>query len=207
MSSVKSVIVVTYLNRTMDSIQNNMDKAAREIPEAFEKVHDVEENAVAGAKDAFKQQAEKLPVPTPPAAVVHHQATAHELKSRLNWGEPNLTILDVRDREAYDDCRILGALNTPLNILPDAADMTLQHKRDIYVYGESDEQSQMAAEKLRQAGFHQVAELQGGIQAWMEIGGSIDGSHVQFEPGPEAYNVFSRLKAFSEVRAKEKRMK
>jgi rhodanese-related sulfurtransferase len=191
----------------MDNIQENMDKAAREIPEKFEQIHQVEEDAAAKAKDAFKEQAEKLPVPTPPASVFHAQATAHELKSRLNWGEPNLTILDVRDREAYDDRRILGAMNTPMDILPDAADMTLQHKRDIYIYGESDEQSRQAAEKLRQAGFTRVAELQGGINTWIEIGGSIDGSHVQIDPGPEAYNVFSRLKAFSEVRAKEKSMK
>lgn len=191
----------------MDNMQENMDKAAKAVPEQFERIHQAEEDAAAKAKDAFKAQATKLPVPTPPASVFHAQATAHELKSRLNWGEPNLTILDVRDREAYDDRRILGALNTPLAILPAAADMSLQHKRDIYVYGESDEQSRQGAEKLRQAGFTRVAELQGGLAAWMEIGGSIDGSHSQIDPGPEAYNVFSRMKAFSEVRAKEKQMK
>lgn len=191
----------------MDNIQENMDKAAREVPENFEKIHQLEEDTAAKAKDAFKEQANKLPVPTPPASVFHTKATAHELKSRLNWGEPNLTILDARDREAYNDRRILGALNTPLEILPDAADMSLQHKRDIYVYGESDEQSHQAAEKLRQAGFSRVAELQGGIDSWMEIGGSIDGSNAQIDPGPEAYNIFSRLKAFSEVQAKEKQMK
>ncbi|MDX2240394.1 MAG: rhodanese-like domain-containing protein [Leptolyngbyaceae cyanobacterium bins.302] len=191
----------------MDNIQENLDRAAREVPENFQKAHEAEENAVERAKDAFKDQASKLPVPTPPASVFHSKATAHELKSRLNWGEPNLTILDIRDREVFDDCHILGALNTPIDMLPDAADISLQHKRDIYLYGESNEQSQKAAEQLRQAGFQRVAELQGGLQSWMEIGGSIDGSQTQFDPGPEAYNVFSRLKAFSEVRAKEQRMK
>lgn len=191
----------------MDNMQEITDKAAKEIPENFQKLHEAEEDAAAKAKDAFKQQANKLPVPTPPASVFRNQATAHELKSRLNWGEPNLTILDVRDREAFHDCHILGALNTPGDMLPDAADLSLQHKRDIYIYGESDEQSRAAAEKLRQAGFQRVAELQGGLKSWMEIGGSIDGSQTQIDPGPEAYNVFSRLKAFSEVRAKEQQMK
>lgn len=191
----------------MDNIQENLDRAAREVPENFHKAHEAEENAVERAKDAFKGQANKLSLPTPPASVFHDKATAHELKSRLNWGEPNLTILDVRDREAFDDCHILGALNTPSEILPDAADLSLQHKRDIYLYGESNEQSQAAADKLRQAGFQRVAELQGGLQSWKEIEGSIDGSQTQIDPGPEAYNVFSRLKAFSEVRAKEKQMK
>lgn len=191
----------------MDNIQENLDKAAQNVPKAFEKAHDAEENAVAKAKDAFKEQAVKLPVPTPPAAVFNSKATAHELKSRLNWGEPNLTILDVRDREAFDDSHILGALNTPTEILPHAADISLQHKRDIYIYGGSNEQSHEAAEKLRQAGFQRVAELQGGLESWIEIGGSIDGSQTQIDPGPEAYNVFSRMKAFSEVRAKEKHMK
>uniref|UniRef100_A0A832H4A7 Rhodanese-like domain-containing protein n=1 Tax=Oscillatoriales cyanobacterium SpSt-402 TaxID=2282168 RepID=A0A832H4A7_9CYAN len=191
----------------MDNIQENLDRAAREVPENFQKAHEAEENAVERAKDAFKNQAEKLPVPTPPAAVFHSKATAHELKSRLNWGEPNLTILDARDRESFYGCHILGALNTPVDMLPDAVDLTLQRKRDIYIYAASNEQAQTAAQKLREAGFQRVAELQGGLESWMEIGGSIDGSQTQFDPGPEAYNVFSRLKAFSEVRAKEKQMK
>lgn len=180
---------------------------AKEVPENFQKIHEKEENAAAKAKDSFKDRATKLPVPTPPAKVFRDQATAHELKSRLNWGEPNLTILDVRDREAFDDRHILGALCTPVDILPDAAELSLEHKRDIYVYGASNDQARDAAQKLRQAGFNRVAELQGGLETWMEIGGSIDGSESQIEPSPGAYNVVSRLKEFAEVRAKEKQMK
>lgn len=191
----------------MNNIQENMDKAATEIPEKFEKIHEQEENAIAQAKDAFKHQAEKLPVPTPPAAVFNSQATVHELKSRLNWGEPNLTIFDVRDRQTFASCHIMGAMNTPIDMLPDAVLETLQLKRDIYVYGDNAEQAQSAAQSLRSAGFERVAELQGGLDAWIEIGGSIDGIDTHIDPSAGAYNVFSRLKEFSEVRAKESQMK
>ncbi|MBW4659975.1 MAG: rhodanese-like domain-containing protein [Drouetiella hepatica Uher 2000/2452] len=156
------------------------------------------EDAIAAAKD-------KLPdiTPTPPA--FHSQATAHELKSRLNWGEPGLTILDVRSHEAFGDRRIMGAMNMQLDELPQAA-QSLASNRDIYVYGENDEESATAATRLRDAGFVKVAELKGGLAAWQEIDGSVEGIATNENPGSDAYNVGSRLTAFSQEKEKEQRM-
>ncbi|MCY7391812.1 MAG: rhodanese-like domain-containing protein, partial [Leptolyngbyaceae cyanobacterium CAN_BIN12] len=115
-----------------------MENQGKEIQQAFEDAHEREESTLGKAKEAFNA---KLPIPTPAASVSGDVVTVHELKSRLNWGEPGLTILDVRDRDAFDDCRILGAMNTPSSILPGAVQTTLQTKRDIYLYGSSDEES------------------------------------------------------------------
>ncbi len=191
----------------MHNPQENMPSNADELQQSFQQAHEREEDAVTKAKDAVKNKVDHIPVPTPAAAVDHTEATVHELKSRLNWGEPALTILDVRDREAFDDYRILGAINAPMHSFPKNADYALQRKRDIYVYGSSDKESTTAAQMLRQDGFSRVAALKGGIKAWMEIGGSIDGSDTHIDPGPGAYNVISRLKEFAKVRAKERQMK
>lgn len=136
---------------------------------------------------------EKLPdlTPTPPG--LKAQASSHDLKSRLDWGEPGLTIIDARDRESFNDSHITGALPMPMDELVERAKSSLEPVRDIYVYGESDEQTAEAANLLRNAGFRQVAELQGGIPAWKQIDGPIDGAVEHDNPGPDAYNVFSRL--------------
>jgi rhodanese-related sulfurtransferase len=156
------------------------------------------EDAITAAKD-------KLPNFTPVPPAFHSQATAHELKSRLNWGEPGLTILDVRDHGAFNDRRIMGAMNMPLDQLPQIA-QSLSFNRDIYVYGVNDSETASAAGRLREAGFLQVAELKGGLAAWQEIDGSVEGAATNENPGSDAYNVASRLEAFNQEKSKEKRM-
>jgi rhodanese-related sulfurtransferase len=160
---------------------------------------------MANTEDAIKTAKEKMPDVTPTPPDLHAQASAHELKSRLNWGEPALTILDVRDRSAFHDYCIRGAMSMPMDTLADVAKASLEPKRDIYVYGANDQETAEAANILRQAGFHRVAELKGGLAAWKEIGGPVDGSESSKEPlTAGAYNVASRLKEFSEEKAHEK---
>ncbi|GFE67820.1 rhodanese-like domain-containing protein [Chroococcus sp. FPU101] len=137
-----------------------------------------------------------------------NHATAHELKSRLNNGEPALTIIDVRDSEAFRQSRIQGAMNVPMDNLLKTAESSLEYNRDIYVYGASDEESAEAANMLRQAGFARVAELQGGINDFIKIGGSVDGIATNEDaPSPDNYNVVSRLNQFAQEKQIENTMK
>lgn len=156
-------------------------------------------------QDTLVTAKDKLPniTPTPPG--FHSEATVHELKSRLQWGEPGLTIIDVRDHDSYNQCRIQGAMNMPADRLPGMADYSLQHDRDIYVYGGSEEETARAAGTLREAGFRKIAELKGGLMAWREIDGAVEG--IIDSPGADAYNVFSRLEAFNQEKSKERTMK
>lgn len=161
---------------------------------------------MANIEDAITTAKDKLPdiTPTPPA--FHTQATAYELKSRLQWGEPGLTIVDVRDHAAFNECRILGALNMSMDTLVDVARTALLPKRDIYVYGNTEEETANAANQLREAGFTRVAELKGGIDAWREISGPLDGTATNQSPSAGAYTLGARLQEFAQEKAKEKNL-
>lgn len=147
---------------------------------------------------------DKLPnvTPTPPGLHIH--ATAHELKSRLSWGEPALTIFDVRDSVAVEERRIMGAMCLPLESLDSASLVGVALTRDIYVYGETDEATVMAAKRLRDLGFTCVAELKGGLKTWESIGGAVEGVTTRNDrAGADAYNVFSRLQKFQQEQGRE----
>jgi rhodanese-related sulfurtransferase len=103
------------------------------------------------------------------------QSRVYDLKKRLDWGEPALTILDVRSRDAFNTSHITGAVSMPLVHLDGQARASLELVRDIYVYGSTDEESVMAADTLRKAGYQSVAELQGGYAAWKAAGFPVEG--------------------------------
>ena len=105
--------------------------------------------------------------PTPPP--LKAQSRVYDLKARLDWGEPALTIIDVRDRTEFNFSHILGAIPMPLNELVDRALSSLEISRDIYIYGETDEETAEAAAKLRAAGYQNVSQLRGGVAAWKAV--------------------------------------
>ncbi|MGP1386722.1 MAG: rhodanese-like domain-containing protein [Thainema sp.] len=97
------------------------------------------------------------------------------MRIRLEFGRPDLTILDVRDRKSFNQEHISGAIPAPLNQLPGLVRTILEPDRDIYLYGESDQETTLAANKLRSAGFNRVSELIGGLPAWKAIDGATEG--------------------------------
>lgn len=159
------------------------------------------EKAILNAKD-------KLPniTPTPPSQQTP-QSSAQALKQRLEWGEPAFTVLDVRDRSAFNASRILGAmpmsLGNPEQDFTQAALAGMAPQREIYVYGENDEQTAQAANQLRQAGFTAISELKGGLAAWKAIGGPTEGTaEVGYDSSAAEYNVKARLDKHAEVTSK-----
>ncbi len=111
-----------------------------------------------------EQQTELVPT-TPETTTV---SSAQALKDRLDWGEPALTILDARDRDAYLKEHITGAML--------ASDVNnLASNRDIYVYSNNQEESAKAVSDLVQAGFNSVSQLQGNLAGWKAIGGATEG--------------------------------
>jgi rhodanese-related sulfurtransferase len=106
-------------------------------------------------------------IPTPPPFKA--KSLVFELKSRLDWGEPALTIIDARDRTEFNFRHILGAIPMPVSELVNRAKSSLENSRDIYIYGETDEETAIAASLLRNAGFQNVSELRGGVAAWRAL--------------------------------------
>ncbi|KGF73402.1 rhodanese [Neosynechococcus sphagnicola sy1] len=112
-----------------------------------------------------------IPIPE----LIQDKSRVSALKDRLDWGEPALTIVDVRDRNAYNATRIMGAIAMPMDELVERALASLELIRDIYVYGETDEQTAKAASHLRKAGYEHVAELIGGLPAWKKARYPVEG--------------------------------
>jgi rhodanese-related sulfurtransferase len=104
------------------------------------------------------------------------KSPVQDLRQRLDWGEPALTLIDVRSRDAFNMRHIMGAISFPLNELVDRARMSLEFVRDIYVYGSDDQETAQAAALLKEAGYKKVAELMGGLAAWQAVKYPIEGS-------------------------------
>jgi glyoxylase-like metal-dependent hydrolase (beta-lactamase superfamily II)/rhodanese-related sulfurtransferase len=94
-----------------------------------------------------------------------------ELKARVTAHEPDLVVLDVRERDAYEDAHIPGALHLPrgqleLRVNHDLPDPTVR----ILAYCEVGRISTLAAATLRGMGYQRAVALDGGMVAWSEAG-------------------------------------
>lgn len=140
----------------------------------------------------------------PPQPKIKPISDVHEVKSRLEWGEPAFTILDVRDRDSYNNGHIMGAMAMPMEQLATRAENSLEHSRDIYVYGTTDADTAEAAQLLRSTGFIHVSELRGGLEAWKAVGGPTEGIVESLSPpGKGDYNVVDRISEHIESQQKE----
>jgi len=101
-----------------------------------------------------------------PAAAGNGDITVEELKQRLDKGEP-VFILDVRNPEEYQLCKIAGSTLLPLPVLADRF-RELDPEREMVVHCKSGMRSQKAITFLRQQGFQNLRNLKGGILAWAE---------------------------------------
>ncbi|WP_017300244.1 rhodanese-like domain-containing protein [Nodosilinea nodulosa] len=151
-------------------VANQAERASEQVERASDQVSD----QVQAAKSAVTE-----PLPTPPK-MSGNQATAEELLKRLNWGEPALTIIDARSREAFNAERITGAMSR--DQVADATESSLEYQRDLYVYGDGSNQADEVVSQLRQAGYQKVAFLQGGLSAWKAIGGPTEGVEAFSSP-------------------------
>jgi adenylyltransferase/sulfurtransferase len=104
--------------------------------------------------------------PSPTGAETSWETTVEELKGRLDRHE-NVFILDVRNPEEYQICRIPGSTLIPLPELPRRF-RELDRDRELIVHCKSGMRSLKATQFLRQQGFQKVKNLKGGIHAWAE---------------------------------------
>jgi rhodanese-related sulfurtransferase len=103
-----------------------------------------------------------------------------ELKGRCDGGAGELLVLDVRERDAYEQGHIPGARLLPrgqleLRVNEDLPDPT----RRIVVCCELGRISTLATATLRTMGYQRAVALDGGMQAWRDAG-------YPLKPGPEA---------------------
>ena len=94
-----------------------------------------------------------------------------ELLSRVQAGDRELVILDVREREAYEGGHIAGARLLPRGQLELRVNQELPDPtRRILTCCEFGRISTLAAATLHSLGFQRAIALDGGLQAWREAG-------------------------------------
>jgi rhodanese-related sulfurtransferase len=74
-------------------------------------------------------------------------------------------VLDVREARELDICRLEGALHIPRAAIPACTD-DLPTKEPLVVICHHGARSQMVVDFLRNAGFDNAVNLDGGIDAW-----------------------------------------
>jgi rhodanese-related sulfurtransferase len=92
-----------------------------------------------------------------------------EQLAELLQTEPDLQLVDVRNPGETADGVIPGAREIPLPALTDSIE-SLDYRAPVITYCASGYRSLVAASLLRASGFHAVADLLGGYDAWRESG-------------------------------------
>src|SRR4051794_34256772 len=103
------------------------------------------------------------PAPTGP------ETTVEELRARLDAKAP-VFILDVREPQEFQICRIPGSTLVPLGQLPARLSELPppSDPREIVVHCKSGVRSAKAVALLREHGYQQATNLRGGILAWID---------------------------------------
>ncbi|WP_027269220.1 rhodanese-like domain-containing protein [Leptolyngbya sp. PCC 6406] len=102
------------------------------------------------------------------------ESRIYDLKARLDWGQPALTIIDLRSRERFNESHVTGAISLPMAEAVNRILTSLEFERDLYVYADTDEEATVMADQLRQAGYQRVSVLRGGTPAWKAAGFPIE---------------------------------
>lgn len=94
-----------------------------------------------------------------------------ELARRIEGGQPGLTVLDVREADAFAAGHIPGALHLPRGQIELRVDAVLPDPTvRVVVSCELGKISTIAAATLREMGFRGAIALDGGVKAWREAG-------------------------------------
>ena len=96
------------------------------------------------------------------------------LSERMESGDTELLVLDVRSAAEFDEGHIPGAINVPHDVLGERiAELGPAGARDVVVYCRSGRRSAIALEALKGAGFSRLFHLEGDYLRWSEEGRSV----------------------------------
>lgn len=109
--------------------------------------------------------------------------TASESRSRvreitphqLTRTRPLPVIVDVREEEDFMRGHIAGAKHISRSVLEQKiAEIAPEPATPIVVYCAVGNQGPVAAEKLQRMGYRNISSLKGGLQNWLEAGGTVE---------------------------------
>lgn len=94
------------------------------------------------------------------------QITADEVKQSLDQNQ-DVILLDVRTKEEFANYRIKGAINLPVDEVPDKITSIIRDKKKrIFVYCLSASRSVHAVEAMKKLGYTDVFNITSGLLAW-----------------------------------------
>lgn len=97
--------------------------------------------------------------------------SVQDLKTRMDAGETDFVLIDVREPHEHTAFNIGGQL-IPLGTVPGAiTDLAPHQESEVIVYCRSGGRSGMAKGLLEQSGFKNVRNLTGGMLAWQDAFG------------------------------------
>jgi rhodanese-related sulfurtransferase len=100
------------------------------------------------------------------------EITREQLKAKLDRGE-DIVLVEALPPMYYEDAHLPGALNVPHDRVDELASALLSNKsREVVVYCANSpcRNSNIAARKLAELGYHNVRDYDAGKQNWIEAG-------------------------------------
>ncbi len=92
------------------------------------------------------------------------EITVEDLKKKLDAGE-NIVLIDCREKDEYELCRIEGSKLIPLSEFEDRF-TELNQKSEIYIHCHHGGRSARACMFLEDQGYENVSNVVGGINLW-----------------------------------------
>lgn len=106
------------------------------------------------------------------------ESSVHEAQKRIAAEGSNLRVIDVRDPEEFQLCRLPGAVLISLGELPATAAQRLPDKEaELLVYCHHGMRSLQAVNHLRSLGYAKAQSMAGGIEKWS----------LEIDPGTPRY--------------------
>ena len=107
-----------------------------------------------------------VPAHAQPATSGVPEITAEQLKAKIDRGD-DFFLLDVREPNEFQICRLAGSTLIPLGELPQRTG-ELDRNREMVVHCKVGARSAKAVSLLQERGFTRVSNLKGGILAWID---------------------------------------
>ncbi|MEP7284819.1 MAG: rhodanese-like domain-containing protein [Chloroflexota bacterium] len=102
-----------------------------------------------------------------PATVTAQKITPEQYQQQ--FANVSHVLIDVRTADEYASGHIAGAINIPVQTLPDQL-TEVPHGKPVIVYCHGGNRSGQAANILDKAGYTQIYDMQGGLIAWSGAG-------------------------------------
>ena len=102
------------------------------------------------------------------------EVSVGDVRRMQEAGKP-VVLVDVRDQNEVNLGYIPGALHISRGTLEGKVESAVSRDAKVVLYCSSGNRSLLAGDMLRQMGYRDVRSLAGGIRAWVEQGGELDG--------------------------------